>query len=62
MDLELGRIALKTIRPEIADDPRVLLQFKKEAQLARKVSGPHVCRIHELFVAPGDGKAPPLLF
>jgi serine/threonine protein kinase/tetratricopeptide (TPR) repeat protein len=54
MDLELGRIALKTIRPEIADDPHILSQFKKEAQLARKVSGPHVCRIHELFVAPSD--------
>jgi serine/threonine protein kinase/Flp pilus assembly protein TadD len=57
IDLELGRIALKTIKPEIADDPHILSQFKKEAQLARKVSGPHVCRIHELFVVPSDGQS-----
>jgi serine/threonine protein kinase/tetratricopeptide (TPR) repeat protein len=54
IDLELGQIALKTIRPEVADDPHILAQFRKEAQYARKVSGSHVCRIHELFVVPAD--------
>jgi Flp pilus assembly protein TadD/TolB-like protein len=51
-DLELGRIALKTIRSDIANSPDLLMRFRKEVQLARKISGPHVCRIHELFVLP----------
>jgi serine/threonine protein kinase len=54
MDLELGRIALKTIRADIAHSPAMLSRFKKEVQLARKISGPHVCRIHELFLMAGD--------
>ncbi|HEY0795699.1 MAG TPA: protein kinase [Acidisarcina sp.] len=62
-DLELGRIALKTIRGHIAGNPEMLSRFKKEVQLARKVSGPHVCRIHELFVISGgagsDGRVTP---
>jgi len=47
-DLQLGRIALKTIRPDITTTPEHLLRFKKEVQLARRVSDPHICRIHEL--------------
>ncbi len=48
-DLELHeRIALKTILPEIATDPRVLDRFKREIQLARKVTHPNVCRIFDL--------------
>ena len=53
-DLELGRVALKTIRAEIASSPDMLARFRKEVQIARKISGPHVCRIHELFVMTGD--------
>jgi eukaryotic-like serine/threonine-protein kinase len=53
-DLELGRIALKTIRADIASSPEMLSRFRKEVQLARKISGPHVCRIHELFVLAED--------
>jgi eukaryotic-like serine/threonine-protein kinase len=53
-DLELGRIALKTIRADIASSPEMLSRFRKEVQLARKISGPHVCRIHELFVLTED--------
>lgn len=52
MDLELGRIALKTIRPDIAANPEMLSRFKKEVQLALKISGPHVCRIHAFYVLP----------
>jgi eukaryotic-like serine/threonine-protein kinase len=51
-DLELGRIALKTIRREIAGAPRTLLRFKQEVQLARMVTSPYVCRIHELYLEP----------
>lgn len=49
MDLEMGRIALKTIRADAASSPDALARFKKEVLLARKVSGPHICRIHEWF-------------
>jgi tetratricopeptide (TPR) repeat protein len=49
MDLELGRVALKTIRSDVAASPEVLARFRKEVMLARKVTGPHVCRIHEWF-------------
>lgn len=61
-DLQLGRIALKTIRSDIADNPDVLSRFRKEVQLARRVGGPHVCRVHELFVIPGADEVSPNLF
>jgi tetratricopeptide (TPR) repeat protein len=49
-DLELGeRVALKTIRPEIASDPRALERFKTEVHLARKVTHSSVCRIFDVF-------------
>ncbi|MEO8100079.1 MAG: protein kinase [Acidobacteriota bacterium] len=48
-DLQLGvRVALKTIRPEIAADQRVLELFKNEIQMARRVTHPNVCRIYDL--------------
>lgn len=53
IDLELGRVALKTIRPEIASSSDILARFKQEVALARQVSGPNVCRIYELFVIEG---------
>jgi serine/threonine protein kinase len=57
IDLELGRrIALKTIRPDIAGNPQMLAHFKKEVLLAQRISGPHVCRIHALH-PPTDSRA-----
>ena len=48
-DLHLGEhVALKTIRPEIAEDEAVLEMFKSEIQLARRVTHPNVCRIYDL--------------
>jgi serine/threonine protein kinase/tetratricopeptide (TPR) repeat protein len=52
IDLEMGRIALKTIRPDIASNPDMFSRFKKEVHLALKISGPHVCRIHAFYVLP----------
>lgn len=50
IDQELNQtVALKTIRPEIADSLSSFTCFKKEVLLARRVSGPNVCRIYELF-------------
>jgi serine/threonine protein kinase/Tfp pilus assembly protein PilF len=61
-DLELGRIALKTIRPQIASSPRVFERFRQEVVLARKVSGMQVCRIHELFLLPPTGRRSATVF
>lgn len=48
-DLALGeRVALKTIRSEVAADPHIMALFKREIQLARKVTHPNVCRIFDL--------------
>jgi serine/threonine protein kinase/tetratricopeptide (TPR) repeat protein len=48
-DVELrSRIALKTIRPELADDSLSLERFRREIQLARQVTHPNVCRIFDL--------------
>lgn len=61
-DLELGRIALKTIRPDISSSAIAFDRFRREVQLARKVTGPQVCRIHELFVLPSMGERPAAVF
>ena len=50
LQMEQGRIALKTIRPAIADDPAALARFKDEVRLARQLTGPNICRIHELYL------------
>ncbi|MEA2489966.1 MAG: eukaryotic-like serine/threonine-protein kinase [Acidobacteriota bacterium] len=41
-------VALKIIRPEIASNPRILARFKREIQLARRVTHPNVCRIYDV--------------
>jgi len=49
-DRELGiRVALKTLRPEIAGDPDALARFRKEIALAREITHPNVCRVYDLF-------------
>lgn len=48
-DQELGeRLALKTIRPQIAGDSRTMERFRREVQLARKVTHRNVCRIFDV--------------
>ncbi|MDX1583506.1 MAG: protein kinase, partial [Thermoanaerobaculia bacterium] len=48
-DLDLDvRVALKTVRPEIADNDVALERFRREIQLARKVTHPNVCRIFDV--------------
>src|SRR5271170_4439112 len=53
-DLQLGIIALKTIRHGIASSSDAFERFRQEVQLARRVSGPQVCRIHELYLLPAS--------
>ena len=49
-DLELNEtVALKTIRPVLASDDKVLAGFKQEIQLARKVTHRNVSRVFDLF-------------
>lgn len=58
LDLALSQsIALKTIRPEIAGNKKILARFKREVQLARRLSGQNVCRIHELHVVGHESEA-----
>jgi len=55
-DLELREhIALKTILPELADDRRHIERFKREVQLARRITHPSVCRLFELGHDTVDG-------
>jgi Tfp pilus assembly protein PilF len=55
-DLQLGIVALKTIRHGIASSSDAFERFRQEVQLARRVSGPEVCRIHELYLLPASGR------
>jgi serine/threonine protein kinase len=55
-DLQLGTVALKTLRQNIASSSDAFESFRQEVQLARRVSGPQVCRIHELYLLPASGK------
>ena len=49
LDLELNEpIALKTILPAAAQDANALDRFKREVQIARKVTHPNVCRIFDV--------------
>src|ERR1700686_4443320 len=43
-----GRVALKTVRAEIARMPGALERFAREIHLARKVTHPNVCRIFDI--------------
>lgn len=54
-DVHLGRVALKTIRPELSTDEQHLRRFRQEVELARKITDPHVCRIHDFFVLASGG-------
>src|SRR5258708_5194206 len=53
-DLETDEIvALKILKPEIASDPDVQENLKRELLLARKITHKNVCRIHEFSRSNG---------
>jgi eukaryotic-like serine/threonine-protein kinase len=52
-DLQLGgHVALKTVRPDLLYDPQSIELFKREIQLAKRVTHPNVCRIYDLGFHP----------
>src|SRR5579863_809163 len=42
-------LAIKTIRHEVLQQNNALARFKREVQLARRVTHPNICRIFDLF-------------
>ncbi len=64
-DLSLHeRVALKTIRAEVATAPESLARFKRELRMARRVTHPNVCRVFDLgeHRCGGDDSEPGLTF
>ncbi len=61
-DAELGaRVALKVVRGR-SWDARAVAQLKREIQLARKVTHPNVCRLHDFGAhREADGREVPFL-
>lgn len=54
-DLVLGQtIALKFLPKLFANDPAWLERLRGEVRVARTVTHPHVCRIHDIVEADGD--------
>src|SRR6185437_13656857 len=52
------RVAIKTIRPDLAQSSAVIERFRREVKQARAISHRNVCRIHELFcdISPSYAK------
>jgi tetratricopeptide (TPR) repeat protein/tRNA A-37 threonylcarbamoyl transferase component Bud32 len=62
-DLELReRVALKTVRPEVGTDSLSVERFRREIQLARKVTHPNVCRIFDVSHHRQEGDSGPIIF
>ena len=50
LHLDGSNVAIKTIRPHMVWDARLETLFRHEVDLARRVTHPNVCRIHEFFI------------
>jgi serine/threonine protein kinase len=48
-DRQLGEVALKTLHPEMRDDPRALQRFLAEIRTARAIRHPNICPVFDLF-------------
>ena len=50
----VGReVAVKVVRPELADDPRFVQRFEAEAQLVARIEHPHVVPLYDYWRRPG---------
>jgi len=56
------KVALKTILPVIAEEPQALARFRREIQIARRISHRNVCRIHDVGEHTGRDGARATLF
>jgi serine/threonine protein kinase len=55
LDIVRGEhVALKTVSIGHSDDPKALARLRREAELARRIQHPNVCRIHDVFEAPEE--------
>jgi serine/threonine protein kinase len=64
LDTLLGEsVALKCVSAVACEDPRALRRLRGEAQLARRVTHPHVCRVFDVGLQDDSAQgAEPLLF
>ena len=54
-DIKLGQaVALKFLPPQFSKDPRRLEYFHNEVRLARQISHPNVCRVHDIGEVDGQ--------
>jgi len=54
-DLKLGQaVAVKLLPQRLSDDPQRLEYFHNEVRLARQVSHPNVCRVHDIGEVDGQ--------
>jgi serine/threonine protein kinase len=58
-DLEFNdTVALKTLLPEIAAQDQMVLRFKREIQLSRKIAHPNVCKMFDITRHPAGESSP----
>ena len=58
-DLDLNdQVALKTLLPEIASIEQMVLRFKREIQLSRKIAHPNVCKMFDITRHPPGTASP----
>lgn len=58
-DVELNdQVALKTLLPEIAAIEQMVLRFKREIQLSRKIAHPNVCKMYDITRHPAGAPSP----
>ena len=49
LDREINeKVAVKLLKPEIAEDGQIIERFRNELKIARKVSHKNVCRMHDI--------------
>src|SRR3954468_11664005 len=46
-------VAIKILRPDLAEDPRWVERFSRELRLGRQIQHPNVCRIFDIVEADG---------
>ena len=46
-------VALKVIRRSLSEDPQIVGRFRREAEILKRLEGPHVLHVHEVFEDDG---------